>query len=345
MAEQAGYRVREWGVEPRWERFPIPTAERGEVLIEVEACGVGLTVLNCINGDLGDDPRLLPRVPGHELAGRVAEVGDGVDPTLVGRRVVAYFYLCCGHCESCRLGREQRCPNLAGFVGVHRDGGYAPWTVLPEVNVIPVPEELDSLAATVVPDAVATPVHIADRAESVPGDRVVVLGAGGGVGMHMIQVARHRGALVAGLDITEPKLAAIERLGALPVRSEDVGELDPDLFGGDRPTVVIDLLGTPATATWALSALGVGGRLVALTTFPGRPAIFEARDLVFRELAILGSRYSHRAQVVEAARLVSEGEVVPIIGEVTGPDGIPALHQKIRSGQLVGRGALDWRMS
>ncbi len=343
MAEQAGYRVYQWGVDPRWESFPIPSPGLGEVLVEVEACGVGMTVLNCINGNLGDDPALLPRVPGHELVGRVIEAGQDADPGLVGRRVVAYFYLLCGRCQSCLAGREQRCLNLAGFVGVHRDGGYAPWTVLPQINVIPVAEDLDPVAATVVPDAVATPVHVADRAAIGPGDRVAVLGAGGGVGIHMIQVARHRGAAVAGLDVTEDKLAQIERLGVRSVRSDDFRGLDHAIFDGDPPTVVVDLLGTPDTAAWALSALGMGGRLVALTTFPGRPATFEARDLVFRELAVFGSRYSHRSQVEEAARLVAEGEVLPIIGEVTGPEAVLTLHEKLRAGQLVGRGALDWR--
>lgn len=343
MASQAGYRVHRWGEDPRWEDLAIPSPGAGEVLVEVEACGVGLTVLNCIDGDLGNDPRLLPRVPGHELVGRVAAIGDGADAGLVGRRVVAYFYLFCGRCEWCRAGVEPRCANLAGYVGVHRDGGYAPWTVLPERNAIAVPDGLDPVEATVVADALATPVHVADRADIAPGDRVAVLGAGGGVGIHMIQVASQRGAAVAGLDVTEEKLEKIERLGAIPVRSDDFEVLDQGLFEGDRPTVVVDLLGTAATASWALDALGMGGRLVALTTFRGRQAVFEARDMVFRELSILGSRYCHRAQVVEAARLVTEGQVKPIIGTVTAPADVLELHEQIRSRQLIGRGALDWR--
>lgn len=343
MAEQAGYRVQRWGEDPIWESFAVPEPGPGEVLVEVEACGVGLTVLNCINGNLGDQPELLPRVPGHEFAGRVTAVGEGADPELVGRRVVAYFYLVCGHCAPCLAGREPRCENLGGWVGVHRDGGYAPWAVLPEINAIPVPDQLDPVAATVAPDAVGTPVHVADRAEIGPGDRVAVLGAGGGVGAHMVQVARHRGASVAGLDITDQKLAEIERLGAIPIRSESFEELEIGIFEGDRPTVVVDLLGTSATAEWALAALDMGGRAVALTTFPGRQAVWQPRDFVFRELSLLGSRYSHRAQVTEAARLIAEGHVEPIIGRVTGPDEVLGLHQAIRQRELIGRGALDWR--
>lgn len=343
MSEQSGYRVERWGADPVWDSFREPTPGAGDVLVEVAACGVGLTVLNCINGDLGDDEALLPRVPGHELAGRVIEAGEGVDRGLIGRQVVAYFYLVCGHCAPCRAGRDSRCANLAGYVGVHRDGGYARWTALPAINVIPVAADLDPIAATVIADAVATPVHVADRADIGPGDRVAVLGAGGGVGIHMIQVARRRGAAVAGFDVTAQKLAEIERLGARPVRSEDFGGIAPGIFDGDRPSVVVDLLGTPQAASWSLGALDTGGRLVALTTFRNRPATFASRDLVLRELTIVGSRYATRSQVAEAARMVATGLVEPIIGEVTGPSEVLAIHDQIRRGQLIGRGALDWR--
>ena len=110
---------------------PDPEPGPNEVLVEVEACGVGLTVLNCIRGDLGDDPADLPRIPGHELVGTVSSVGAGADPELAGRRVLAYFYLCCGRCRRCRSGQESLCERLAGYVGVDRDGGYAERVALP----------------------------------------------------------------------------------------------------------------------------------------------------------------------------------------------------------------------
>lgn len=335
-----GFVVERWGSDPRWSEIDEPRPGHGEVLVSVEACGVGLTVLNCINGDLASDPNLLPRVPGHELVGRVIELGDGADPALLGRRVVAYFYLFCGQCDWCRSGREQRCDNLAGWVGVHRDGGYAPLTVLPRRQLIPIPDGVDPVAATVIPDAVATPVHVAAVAGIGPGDRVVVIGAGGGVGIHMVQVARHAGAEVVGLDVGDAKAAVIERFGARPVESRT--DLDPNLFTGRRPTVVVDFVGTAATAAWSVIALDTGGRMVALTTFPGRPATFQHRDLVFREISLLGSRYATRAEVATAAQLVEHGHVTPVIGRVEPPAGVPDLHRELRNGTLIGRGALDW---
>ncbi len=340
-----GYRVKSWGADPVWEELPDPVPHAGEVLVDVEACSVGLTVLNCINGDLDDDTKLLPRVPGHEFVGRVRSVGAGVDTSLTGRRVAAYFYLHCGECDACRAGHEPRCSNLAGWVGVHRDGGYAPMAVLPHRNAIVVPDDVDPLDCTVIPDAVATPVHVASRAEIGPGDRVVVLGAGGGVGIHMVQVAQYLGASVAGFDITDDKLAEIERLGAIAVRSNDLGSIGAsDVFPKGRPSVVVDLLGTTAAIRWALDGAETGARVVALTTFRDRGVEIESRQLVFRELSLIGSRYSYRSELTEAARLVATGAIRPVIGEVRGPAGVLDIHDSLRTGSLVGRGALDWRL-
>ena len=338
-----GWQVHNWGDAPRWGDLTEPEPGEGEVAIDVEACGVGLTVLNCINGDLDDGRASLPRVPGHELVGRVKDVGRDVDASIVGRRVTAYFYLICDRCEACLNGREPHCSNLAGWVGVHRDGGYAQRVVLPMPNVIPIPEDLDPVAATVIPDAVATPVHIAERASIASGDRVVVIGAGGGVGIHMIQIAAHHGAEVVGLDISDDKLELIDQMGATPVRSDRLGDLDPTkLFPVGTPTAVVDLLGTTASTRWSIDSLGVGGRLVSLTTFRDRPVPIESRELVFRELSILGSRYSYRRQVSEAAQLVASGAVKPVIGETVGPQDVLALHDRLEKGSLVGRGAMDW---
>ncbi len=338
-----GWRIHAWGEDPVREDFPETPPGRGEVGIEVEACGVGRTVLNCINGNLNDGRATLPRVPGHELVGRVTEIGPHSNPDLLGERVAAYFYLFCGECRACVRGQEPRCDNLQGWVGVHRDGGYARRVNLPARNAILLSEGIDPVAATVIPDALATPVHVAHRAAIDDEDRVVIIGAGGGVGIHMVQVALTRTAHVAGLDVGADKLAGVESLGATAVDSASFEKVNASrLFGGPLPTVIVDLLGTQQSTAWGLDSLGMGGRLVALTTFPDRPQPFESRHLVFREAAILGSRYANRSEVAEAAHLVANGDVSPGIGAVSGPDDVLQLHRALETGELVGRGALDW---
>jgi D-arabinose 1-dehydrogenase-like Zn-dependent alcohol dehydrogenase len=318
-----------------------PSPGPGEVAVEVEACGVGLTVLNCIRGDLGT-PDGLPRVPGHELVGVVRSAGPGVGDDLVGARVAAYFYLFCGRCPRCLAGEEPMCERLAGFVGVHRDGGYAERCVLPARNAIPLPAGLDPGLATAIPDAIATPVHVARRAAIGPRDRVAVIAAAGGVGAHMVQVARLAGATVAGLEAGAAKLAFVaDELEAAAVDSSDFGAvvLPAGWSGAD---VMVDLLGTEQSLAWSLRALAPGGRLVLLTTFPGREVALSPREAVLRELSVVGSRYAGRAEVAHAAELVAEGRVRPVVSRGAGPNRLDALHDALRAGELVGRGALVW---
>jgi propanol-preferring alcohol dehydrogenase len=321
---------------------PVPRA--GEVLVEVVACGVGLTVLNYMRGDMGSDPGDLPRVPGHELVGRVVEVGPGVEPGRKGELVAGFFYLFCGSCPHCLAGEEDICDNLAGFVGVQRDGGYAELVSLPARNAIRLPDGIDPVLATVINDAVATPVHVARLAGIRPGLRVAVVAAGGGLGIHMVQVARIYGAEVAGLDVTQEKLAYLEEeLGVFPVASSDFASIElPQAWAG-QADVVIDFLGRPEGLRWALGALARNGRLVTLTSFRDSQFAISSRELVFSQLSILGSRYATRSQFDLAARLVAAGRVKPVIGRQERIDRVGEIHDDLRAGRLLGRGALVWR--
>jgi D-arabinose 1-dehydrogenase-like Zn-dependent alcohol dehydrogenase len=338
-----GRSISAWGGEPELQTLPDPAPGQGEVLVRVEACGVGLTVLNCINGDLGDDPGDLPRVPGHELVGTIVEAGPGVPAGRAGERVMAYFYLFCGRCSRCLAGRESRCERLAGFVGVDRDGGYAELVALPERNAVPLPPGIDPVVATVIPDAVATPVHVARRASLEPGERVAVIGAGGGVGIHMVQVASARGAQVVGLEASPRKLAFLrDELGVAAADSSDFASVELPDGWGQRADAVVDLLGRPESLRWALDHLALDGRLVTLTTFRDSQVAVAPRELVLSQLSVLGSRYASRYELVEAARLVATGRVRPVVGERAGIDDVDRLHQALRTGEVLGRGALVW---
>lgn len=335
--------IDEWGGPLRHGERPDPHANAGEVLVDVEACGVGLTVLNCIRGDLGAAPDGLPLIPGHELVGRIREVGAGVDERRVGERVMAHFYLFCGECRRCAAGQEPLCERLDGYVGVNRDGGYAPRTVLPARNAVPLPEALGAADATAIPDAIATPVHVARRAGIAPGERVAVVGAGGGVGVHMVQVAALYGGDVAGLDTVEAKLAHIEDvLGAHPVDSSDFDDVAlPDAWRGEAD-VIIDLVGTPASLAWSIEHVAVQGRLVVVTTFPGVDVAVSPRDLTLKQASVIGSRYASRAELMFAAELVATGRIKPVVSRRVGIDEVEEAHDALRDGTLLGRAALGW---
>lgn len=341
---QTGHRLHEWGEDPVWEEFAYAPPGPGEVLVKVEACGVGLTVLNWAAGDLTNDPSLLPRVPGHEVIGTVAEVGDQAYEHLRGHRVTAFSYLFCGRCRPCVAGQENHCLNLTGWVGLHRDGGYAPFTVLPGRNAILVGDAVDPVTATVIPDAVSTSVHVCfSRARLTVADRVVVIGAAGGVGIHLVQVARLTGASVVGVDVGPEKLTALERVGCRGVDGRQLSNCrGSSLWDLGGPTVVIDLVGRNETLTWSMDELAMGGRLIVLTTFRDRALRVEPRLMVSRELIVLASRAATRAEYGYAAELVAKGAVQAVIGGVRGPDRVLEIHELLRSGSLIGRGALTW---
>lgn len=335
--------IEQWGGPLCHGERPYPSAREGEVLVDVEACGVGLTVLNCIRGDLGADPAGLPLIPGHELVGRIREVGAGVDRHRLGERVMAHFYLFCGECPRCVAGQEPLCERLAGYMGVDRDGGYAPQAILPARNALALPEGLDAAAATAIPDAIATPVHVARRAAIAPGDRVAVVGAGGGVGVHMVQVARLHGADVAGLDAVDAKLRHIgEELGAHPVDSSDFDSVALPPGWGSAADVVIDLVGTAASLAWSIEHVAVGGRLVVVTTFPGIDVAVSPRELTLKQASVVGSRYASRAELLLAARLVASGQIRPVVSRRVAIDEVEEAHDALRDGTLLGRAALVW---
>ena len=189
---------------------PDPAPGIGQVLVEVVACGVGLTLERARTGALGGTT---PRVVGHELGGIVAGVGPGVTGWKTGDRVTASFYLTCGSCEMCVSGRETLCTAWRGYLGLHIDGALASAVVLPAANLVRVPDGVGLDEAAIAADAIATPYHVfAERAPLRPGQTVGVIGAGGGVGVHMAGMARAFGARVVAIELSDQRRSHSRRV-------------------------------------------------------------------------------------------------------------------------------------
>jgi len=189
--------------------------EPGEAVVEVAGCGVCHTDLSFLLHGV-KTRSALPLVLGHEISGYVRDIGDGVDPALLGRPVVVPAVLPCGECDLCRAGRRAICRNQV-MPGNDRDGGYASHVVVPARYLCPVPDrvlarhELWELA--VVSDAVSTPFQAVKRSGLVAGDFAVVVGTGG-IGLHAVQVAAAAGATVVAVDVNAAKLAQARAAGA-----------------------------------------------------------------------------------------------------------------------------------
>lgn len=331
-----------WDGDLRRREVAVPELGVNDALVAVEATGIGRTVHKYVNGGMGDDPDHLPRIPGHELVGTVVESGDGVTHLEEGTRVTAYFHVGCGHCRQCEMGRFTLCEDHRGHVGVATDGGFAEYAALPARQLVPMPETIDPVEATAVPDAIATPYHVAtQRAAVEPDDHVAVLGAGGGVGIHLVQVARHFGADVTAVDVDDRKLDRCAELGATRTLNLDGRDDATALAEPDRAyDAVVDFTADTDLLEAAVERLAPRGRLVNLTSYAGNEMRLAPRSQVLRETAVVGSRYCWKEELRAAADMVADGTVEPVVSEVVGFDGVADLLDRIVGNDLVGRGAM-----
>ena len=327
---------------------PTPKPGPGEVLVKVKACGVGLTVVNACSGRMvGPTGELQNRIPGHEIAGVIAETGPGAVRFTGGERVLAYFYLTCDRCRWCLRGRNPLCDNFRGYIGRDVDGGYAEYVALPENALFPLPDEIDDVTATVIPDAVGTPVHVlGTRGSLLPGDTVMVIGAAGGVGIHMVQVAKLFGVQVVAVDLDDAKLEQTRAYGAdhlvnfEALGAEGAAELVREVTAGRGVDTVVETVGTPDTLRWAYGLLGKGGTLINITTHPGVELPIWPGSLVQRELTVMGSRYLSKAEYLRAIELVRQGKVRPVVSRTVPLSGVEAIHEELRAARFFGRGAV-----
>jgi D-arabinose 1-dehydrogenase-like Zn-dependent alcohol dehydrogenase len=333
--------LKELGGPLRLEDLPMPQPGPGEVLVRVRACGLGLTLVWNRNGRGGTSGKL-PRVIGHEIAGVVTQVGPSVDGVKAGDRVNVYYYLTCGNCRWCNRGRDDLCEHQAGVVGRQIDGGLAEYVKLPVRNICPIPPAVSDVDAAVTADAVATPVHVLrERAQLRAPDTVLVVGAGGGVGIHMVQMAKVLGASrVMAVDINAEKLALAKQNGADDViNSREVGfdEEVRRLTEGRGVDVVVEMVGLTETMEQSLRSLGTGGRLVLVGTYDGNAVLPVTQNSLRGECIVTGSRYCARHELAEALELVAQGRIRPAVTRICQLEEADAVLRSIERMELAGR--------
>ncbi len=335
----------------RLEEMPMPTVGPSDALLRVRATGVGLTVVI-----MTSNPGLVtayPRIPGHEVAGEVVEVGSEVQTVKAGDRAACHFYFTCKACPFCRSGRETLCSNFKGYLGMAVDGGYAEYLVVPALNLCPVPEGVSDLEAAIATDAIATPLHACrEEARIGPGDQVLVVGAGGGVGIHAVQVAKLCGGWVLGADLTDEKLERVKAVGAhevIDARGEELSRQVLAKTDGRGVDAAIDLVASARTLEACIRSLAPAGRLVIVGNRP--QAVFGA-DPTFRVdpglmlrkmLEIHGSRYVSLAELAQTLELLRQKRISAIVTRTFALEEAETAHQLVRDNAVVGRAALVFR--
>lgn len=339
--------LHEFGGSLKLEDVPIPKIGRHDVLIKNKACGVGLTISH-----IKDRPRVGAKIPlilGHEVAGEVTEVGEDVQNIEVGDHATVYFYMSCGTCKWCRVGREPLCEKLRGHIGVHTGldwgGGYAEYMKVPAENVFKLPKEVPFEEACIVADAIATPLHVVrERAKVRPLEVVVVVGAGGGVGIHVVQMAKLFGGRVIGVDILKEKLDKVKEVGGDEVINvKDAPEFDEEvkrLTDGRGADVVIDFVCREETIEAGFRSLATSGRQVILAVHPGVIIKIPPEPFIRGELILTGSRYASKQDFVESIEIMRRGLVKPIVTKTFPLEEANRVHEMLENKEIVGRAVL-----
>ncbi|MBM7075056.1 zinc-dependent alcohol dehydrogenase [Micromonospora humida] len=322
-------------------RAPEPPGP-DQLRIAVAYTGICGTDLHVYHGDM--DARVgPPAVIGHEMSGRVAEVGEGVTGYAVGQPVTVMPTRFCGRCAACRRGNAHVC-HAMDFLGVDSPGAMqSSWTV-PADLVVPLPDDLPlDRAALVEPVAVA--VHDVRRGRVTDADQVVVVG-GGPIGVLVATVARHRGArvLLVEPDPFRRSVAAGIGIDAVDPADTDVVALVDERTDGAGADVAFEVSGSAAGVGTAVDVLTTRGRLVMVAIHP-QPRPVNLHRVFWRELELLGARLYQREDMVEAVRLVASG-VVPagqLISRVVPVEAAASAFTALEEGGGVLKVLLDWR--
>ncbi len=322
----------------RPEIVPDPDPGPGEILMRVEACGV---CFHDVINRRGNLPRTsVPAILGHEVAGEVVAVGAEVDGWVVGDRVATLQRLSCGCCSRCDAGRFSLCKDDNRFFGEEIPGGYAEYVAAPVLGVGRVPSGIDWPVAATTCCTTGTAVHtVRTRGRVARGETVVVTGASGGVGLQVVQLARHDGARVIAITSSDDKVDALTEAGAAEV------VVAPDLrfahavrslTDGEGVDVVIEIVGA-ATFDQSLKALTAGGRLVVVGNLDSGVVRLNPGLVIVKELEVLGAYATTLDELRQALELVAEGVLTPRIDDVLPLADAHEAHARLERRAVAGR--------
>ena len=279
--------------------------EKNNVLVKMTAAGICGSDVGIYHGT--NAAATYPRIIGHEMVGRVAEVGPGVTQVKAGDRVIVNQVTSCGHCYPCRIGRGNVCDNLA-VRGVHIDGGYREFLAVPESDCYLLPDSLsDKDAVMIEPTTIA--IQSCTRAELKKDDMLLIYGSGA-LGSTILKIARLMCDHIIVADIVDDKLEAAKANGAkytINVMKEDLVEKVKEYTEGHGSTVSIDSACTKDSLIQLLKATGNAGRVMTMGFSVAGTEVNQFL-ITSKELDVRGSRLQNK-MFGKAIQLIHEGKL------------------------------------
>ncbi|MBI4591197.1 MAG: zinc-binding dehydrogenase [Candidatus Rokubacteria bacterium] len=297
-----------------YDDYKDPAPGASDVLVGVRACGINHVDLLLLDGRF-PPPEGLPHVNGCEVTGTIALVGSAVREFQTGQRVIVFPGLACGRCEFCLRGERTVCLRY-GYIGAHRDGGYAALVKAPAENLLPLPEAISFADGAAVPMAMLTSWHaLVAQAELRPGQTVLVQAAGSGVGSAAIQIAKLVGARVVTTVGSDDKIEFAKRLGADAVvnyRTQDFVEEVKRWSDKRGVDVVIEHIGgeTLERSIYCLTRLG---KLVTIGSHDTHWGRMDLRHVYSKNLRILGTNLGSILELRTLLELILAGRLRPVV--------------------------------
>ena len=336
------YRLVEWQKPPRIEEVEVPEPGPGEVLIKVGGAGLCHSDLHLMEWEPGVMPFDPPFTLGHENAGWVERLGEGVTGFEPGDAVAVYGPWGCGRCRACRLSREDYCERQAEIGtfggGLGRDGGLAEYMLVPSARLLVPLNDLDPRDAAPLTDAALTPYHAIKRSlpRLVPGSTAVVIGVGG-LGQMAIQLlAALSPARIVALDTDRDRLDVATGLGAghAVISGEGAVAEVRRLTGGRGAEVVLDVVGIDATLAMAGEMLAFEGDLT-LIGLAGGSIAYSAMTLPWGS-RIATTYWGTAVELMEVLELARDGRIA-IETERHPLDEAEATYRRLHEGEVHGR--------
>jgi acryloyl-coenzyme A reductase len=312
-----------------------------EIRIAVAACGVCFHDVVVRNGTFRRGVAM-PVILGHEVAGTVEQLGSEVRSLSRGDLVATTIHShVCGDCGYCRSGHETSCPDRMFLGDAGLNGGYAEFVCVDADAVQKVPAGIASEDAAIVACSVGTELNaVRDVGRVQLGERVLVTGAGGGLGLHGVQLAHLSGAFTIAVTTSASKAARIRDAGADEVIVVERGQSFSDQVRratGDRGVdVAIDNVGSPAFEAVRRSMADCG-RIVLVGQVTGDFLSINPAQLFLRNISILSAKGVSRAQLADALDLVARRQITPIVEDVRRLEDAAEVHRIVEAGAATGR--------